>query len=453
MPDAFGQPTPQEVLAGIRSQVSPQQAFARAGPSAGAQAGVSLGNIFGGSIRKTFETSRDRRAAADRIVQEQGVSPAEARAMAKEQVPRDFTKVREAKAQKAAGEAAQDLIEKRQGTIGIVMARVEGMQLIARQLRKVGMDDEATQMSLSANTLKNEEFARLAGVEKAKQAGLQAQAALKKTEVETARIGLPTIDKLLGYEENLIALLDTNDDPDERVTLNRYLDITQQSIAKAVFISRTQADVDFAAQRPVKKVVADLQTSVLESNNQLSLLASIGDTYKPEYLTFFAKGKKAVLATAEKFGVTLPEDQQKFVAEYTVFTQNALDSLNLYIKFITGAQMSNVEADRLRKGFPDAENNSATEFIARYEGTVRKMLGYTQRASEALRTGNMGLLPKDADSLGTDITQFLPTDEFVRKFLGLDKEELAPRDRDAEFKDVLDIVDAEIKRREAAGEK
>ncbi|KKM98316.1 hypothetical protein LCGC14_1159110, partial [marine sediment metagenome] len=407
---------------------------------------------FGGSIRKTFETSRDRRAAADRIVQEQGVSPAEARAMAKQQVPRDFTEVRKAKAQQAAGEAAQDLVENRQGSVGIVMARVEGMQLIARELRKVGMDDEATQMSLAATEIKNEEFARIAGVEKVRQLTATSAAKEKQTQAETARIGLPDIDKLLGYEENLIALLDTNDNPEERVTLNRYLDITQQSIAKKVFITRTQADVDLASNlRPT--VAGKLQESILESNNQLGLLASIGDTYKPEYLTYFAKGKKAVLAGAEKFGVTLPESQQKFVAEYTVFTQNALDSLNLYIKFITGAQMSNVEADRLRKGFPDAENNSATEFIARYEGTVRKMLGYTQRASEALRTGNTGLLPKDADSLGADITSYLPTDEFVRKFLGLDKEELAPRDSDTEFKAVLDIVDAEIKRREAAGEK
>ncbi len=196
-----------------------------------------------------------------------------------------------------------------------------------------------------------------------------------------------------------------------------------------------------------------MQESILESNNQLGLLASIGDTFQPEFLTYFAKGKKAVLAGAEKFGITLPANQQKFVAEYTVFTQNALDSLNLYIKFITGAQMSNVEADRLRKGFPDAENNSATEFTARYVGTVRKMLGYTQRASEALRTGDTGLLPKDADSLGADITSYLPTEEFVKKFLGLDKEELAPRDRIQEKDSVLDIIDREIARREAAGEK
>ncbi|KKL91916.1 hypothetical protein LCGC14_1889930, partial [marine sediment metagenome] len=359
---------------------------------------------------------------------------------------------RKAKAQQAAGAAAQDLIEKRRGEIGITMARVEGMQLIARQLRKVGMDDEATKMSLAATDLKNEEFARLAGVEKVRQLTATSAAKEEGERARTARVGLPEIDKLLGYEENLIALLDTNDDPEERVTLNRYLDITQQSIAKKVFITRTQADVDLASNlRPT--VAGKLQESILESNNQLGLLASIGDTYQPQFLTYFAKGKKAVLTGFEKLGGTIPESQQKFVAEYTVFTQNALDSLNLYIKFITGAQMSNVEADRLRKGFPDAENNSASEFIARYKGTVRKMLGYTQRASEALRTGDTGLLPKDADSLGTDITQFLPTDEFVNKFLGLDKEELAPRDRDAEFKEVLDIVDAEIRRREAAGEK
>ncbi len=241
MPDAFGQPTPQEVLAGIRAQVSPQQSFARAQGSAstGAQAGASLNRLFGGTIRKTFETSRDRRAAADRIVAETGMSPQEARALAKQQVPRDFTKVREAKAEQAANKEAQALIERRKEEIGITMARVEGMQLIAQKLRKVGMDDKATQMSQQAENIKNQEFARLAGVEKVRQLTATSAAKEKQTQAETSRIGLPTIDRLLGYEENLIALLDANDDPDERVTLNRYLDITQQSIAKAVFISRT----------------------------------------------------------------------------------------------------------------------------------------------------------------------------------------------------------------------
>ncbi|KKL97107.1 hypothetical protein LCGC14_1837830, partial [marine sediment metagenome] len=45
MADAFGQPTPQEVLAGIRAQVSPQQAFSRVRGSAGAEAGASLGAL------------------------------------------------------------------------------------------------------------------------------------------------------------------------------------------------------------------------------------------------------------------------------------------------------------------------------------------------------------------------------------------------------------------------
>jgi len=81
-------------------------------------------------------------------------------------------------------------------------------------------------------------------------------------------------------------------------------------------------------------------------------LDEIAKTYDPFYQTYRGKlsfGLGQVLDKAEILNVLGADGYKKFIREMGAFTQNVNSNVNLYIKEITGAQMSEAEADRLKK--------------------------------------------------------------------------------------------------------
>lgn len=140
-----------------------------------------------------------------------------------------------------------------------------------------------------------------------------------------------------------------------------------------------------------KPTATKLEEEIRTSQAGIQRLAQIKSRFKPEYLTLPTKIAMAYSRGKELIGMDLSPEEETALAGYSAFQRDAVDSLNRYIKEITGAQMSEAEADRIRKGIPDPENDSPTQFKAKMDASVKSLQLASARASFALQHG---LTPK-----------------------------------------------------------
>jgi hypothetical protein len=139
-----------------------------------------------------------------------------------------------------------------------------------------------------------------------------------------------------------------------------------------------------------KPAINKIETRMLDSEEGYSRLQSIQKQFRPEYQRFTGKGKAAWFALKDKFGVLPPEERQ-YLHDFSQYRQSAAQNLNLYIKEITGAQMSEPEAKRLSKGVPVAGNgifdgDSPTEFQAKMKQSMLD-LALVRMRTHYLRSG------------------------------------------------------------------
>ena len=95
----------------------------------------------------------------------------------------------------------------------------------------------------------------------------------------------------------------------------------------------------------------------------------------PSMQTFATRGEAYILSILEKGGVGLSADEEKLISDVSAYKQNAWDAANRYIKYLTGAQMSEAEAQRILKSFPDPrlglfEGDSPTEFKRKLDDAI-----------------------------------------------------------------------------------
>ena len=86
------------------------------------------------------------------------------------------------------------------------------------------------------------------------------------------------------------------------------------------------------------------------------------------------------------------EDQKKTLEEYTDFRREAIASLNSYIKQITGAAMSELEAKRLMKAMPNPgmglfDGDSPTQFKTKLNGVMKSLDRAIARQNYVLNHG------------------------------------------------------------------
>lgn len=163
-----------------------------------------------------------------------------------------------------------------------------------------------------------------------------------------------------------------------------------------------------------KKTAGNIEEKLLTTREGLARLDSIATTYRPEYLTYPEQLENAWVALKEKSGGVLgrvsPEERQR-LADYTQFRRDAVDNINRYINEITGAQMSEAEANRLRKGVPDAEKDSPTEFASKWISTSKSLQMAAARYVYALRNGldvesvSVGQMPQIVNDRGAALEQ------------------------------------------------
>lgn len=145
-------------------------------------------------------------------------------------------------------------------------------------------------------------------------------------------------------------------------------------------------------------------------------LDAISQGFKPEYQTYETSAKMYGLAWKDSFEATRknmkPEDRKK-LADYTMFKQNATNNLSEYIKYITGAAMGIQEEGRIRKGMPDPEKDSPSQFEAKMRNSIAqsklalarytylKANGYDERTIQSLaKSDKIGAMVPLSDMQG-----------------------------------------------------
>jgi len=127
-----------------------------------------------------------------------------------------------------------------------------------------------------------------------------------------------------------------------------------------------------------------IEKDVIAGQKEIDRLSRIRAGYKPEFQqlgtrwTVLKTRWKEKLADTPLAGVLpseIPEADRKLLEEYSAYRQDAMTNLNLTIKYITGAQMSEREVKRLRQQVPNPgigffDGDSPTEFEAKLNASI-----------------------------------------------------------------------------------
>lgn len=127
-----------------------------------------------------------------------------------------------------------------------------------------------------------------------------------------------------------------------------------------------------------KTTQTQVEKELLSSTGALQRLNSIEKLYKPEYQELSTRWGAMWAAGKEKLGERLNETEKTKLGEYSEYRRRSIHNLNLYIKDITGAQLTVQEADRLILGMPNPgkgimDGDSPTEFEAKMKGITGEL--------------------------------------------------------------------------------
>lgn len=140
------------------------------------------------------------------------------------------------------------------------------------------------------------------------------------------------------------------------------------------------------------KGTGEIEGREIGINESLGQLDLIEEGFKPEFLTLPTKLLVGGLNLAEKAGLDISPEQQQLVTEFTLFTRDAISGLNSEIQRLTGAQLSEFEAGRIRRGFPDPEKDGPTKFKANLDGVIRSLRASAFRLKALRELGFKGLI-------------------------------------------------------------
>jgi len=139
-----------------------------------------------------------------------------------------------------------------------------------------------------------------------------------------------------------------------------------------------------------RKTRGTLEAKFLNTANSLSRIGEISSRYKSEYLQVLPRTKTLWTSLKNKFGADVPEKEGEKLRETTAFLRTTISNINKHIKEVTGAQMSEKEADRISLEVPKAgqswwnflwSGDSPIEFESKMEDielTLRASMARTQ---------------------------------------------------------------------------
>ena len=196
-----------------------------------------------------------------------------------------------------------------------------------------------------------------------------------------ARAGKLTKDQINSEVENIL-----NDDSKILADLDPRLQAAELARRKA---SKTDVNVYPAGAAPLGKEGANkVDAQLLELGQNRLNLQSIATNFNPKYLEKPFQLKMEAIAAMEKFGKKPSPEQAAELAEYSEFAQNAYNQLNGYINLITGAAVGSGEEEaRIRKGVPDPQKDSPTQFLSKLNAKLREGRLYEARLGYIKQNG------------------------------------------------------------------
>lgn len=149
---------------------------------------------------------------------------------------------------------------------------------------------------------------------------------------------------------------------------------------------------------PGKTAAGKVDEDLLDTTKGLMRLDTIAGQFKPEYQTILTRGEQWWNSVKEKAGVNLKAKEKQDLEEFSAYKRSAINSLNEYIKMITGAAMSEPEAQRILRGMPNPgqgvfDGDSPSEFKAKLEDSIKQTkmavarLAYIKRKGMSLEDG------------------------------------------------------------------
>ena len=143
-----------------------------------------------------------------------------------------------------------------------------------------------------------------------------------------------------------------------------------------------------------KKSKGTLEQNILNSSYNYETFKEIKDLYKPEFSQIdtklavkWAKFKEAGGDWTKALGLEVSDEEKQLIEDYSKWEQKSWEATNAYIKSITGAQMSEKEAERILKGFADPRKFSPTEYQSKLNGILDSARKATIRYNLILRSG------------------------------------------------------------------
>jgi len=106
-----------------------------------------------------------------------------------------------------------------------------------------------------------------------------------------------------------------------------------------------------------RKNKGDIESKIVGGKEQLARMQTIVAEFKPEYLETGTRLSATWSSIKAKLGKNVSKQDAGKLTDFKKFQRKSIENINLYIKELTGAQMSEKEADRLRLAQPDPGEN------------------------------------------------------------------------------------------------
>lgn len=158
------------------------------------------------------------------------------------------------------------------------------------------------------------------------------------------------------------------------------------------------------------KTKGTIEVKIVDIGDSIARIEGIQKRFKPEYLEYGTRFGAAAAKFGEKAGFNLSKKDRKLASDFYKFKRRAIENINLDIKRITGAQMSEAEADRIRQGMPDPGEgifggDSPTEFKAKMDDTLVALKAAKKRYEYLRSQGITKITPEVAQQY--PLSQFM----------------------------------------------
>lgn len=121
-----------------------------------------------------------------------------------------------------------------------------------------------------------------------------------------------------------------------------------------------------------RKTSAKVEDKILAAQASIGRLNRLERKFDKSFINIPGRLKATGIKIKDMLNMDLSPDEQKWFNDFNSFQSDAFENINLYIKEITGAQMSELEANRIRKTLPDPENLSPETFKSKLNAVLER---------------------------------------------------------------------------------